>query len=80
MSERTYIDFLKANFLTFFIRLPLLTLALMPVFFVLYGGEIHKTGEVVKQLMTLGNVVKYFGVLIISYVGHVTYGWIQAKE
>lgn len=80
MNEQSFVFFLKAYFVTFFVKLPLLTLALMPMFFVLYGGEFHKFSEIVKQLVTPGNGITYFGVLIISYFGQAIYGWTQAKN
>lgn len=80
MNNKSYSHFLKIYFFTAFVRLPLLTLTLVPVFFVLYGGEITSFWKVVEQAGTLKNVGRYFFVLIISYFGQATYGWIQARK
>jgi hypothetical protein len=77
MSEKRYFSLLRAEFFTFFVWYPLMTLILIPIFFVLYGGDFDQFWSVIEKLFTWSNVIKYFALLVISFIGHVTYGWLK---
>lgn len=80
MKDISFWGYLKRNFRTFFLWYPLLTLVLLPILFLVYGGSLNNFIETFTRLMTWQNVLKYLGVLIISYLGHVMYGWLRNKE
>lgn len=77
MREGSYFEYLKRNFQTFFFWYPLVTLVLLPILFFLYGGSIDNLMETFTRMLTWKNVLKYVGVLIISYLGHAAYGWLR---
>lgn len=79
MRGGSYFEFMKINFQTFFLWYPLVTLALLPMLFFLYGGAINDFMGIFDRLITMKSVAKYFGILILSYFVHVTYGWYRNK-
>lgn len=80
MKDISFGGYLQRNFRTFFLWYPLLTLVLLPILFFVYGGSLNNFIETFSRLMTWQNFLKYVGVLIISYLGHGTYGWLRNKE
>lgn len=80
MKEGSYYDYMRKNFFAFFLWYPLLTLVILPIFFIIYGGSFDNFKLVLIRLMTLENAIKYFCLLVISYFGHVTYAWTRVRN
>ena len=71
---------MKGEFLAFFVYYPLAILFLISGVYFFYGEPPKNLAEFLGNYFSLRNASQLFGILVVCYFGHVTYGWLKIRN